>query len=333
MSTDPDAAPFPDMAARDISTALVQFLRRGGMEERGRGLRESEEHACLPPGKLVRPLLVLAAADLVGAAYDQVMPFAISVELAHTASLVHDDILDRDVLRRGRPSVWARFGAPQALLTGDALFFSMFESALEAKMEPSTVTQAIGLLARMGRDLCMGEVLQADAARSIDMSQQTYLEVVERKTVSLFRTCVELGSLPSRTGQERSSLRLFASSFGVAYQMQDDMIGLLSPPSVSGKTEHADEDGNVMSFPLIAVAFLDGAAAGRELVAALRSSDASAKEAARARVRESPKTMGFMRKEIDSYLARSAQSLSDLRDSAGKRYLQSLVDSCGARSI
>lgn len=184
--TDGDTARDDTVARGLVRSALVE--RR---PDTGSRFDEMTRYALLAPGKLLRPLMLLTAAEAVGGRREDVLPAAAAVEHLHVASLVHDDIIDNDDLRRGRPSVHARYGVPDAIVTGDALLFEVFAVVAECAAPPEAVVTAVAELARAGSDLCRGQVqesqLVAPGPGRPGSTLDDYLEVAALKTGALFR--------------------------------------------------------------------------------------------------------------------------------------------------
>jgi geranylgeranyl diphosphate synthase, type I len=211
----------------------------------------SDDGAVLPAdadGKGLRPALALLACQAVGGAPEDAHPAAAAVELIHNASLLHDDIIDHDTLRRGRPALWAIKGLPAALLAGDALFFT----AVQALTAADHSAQAIPVLLRTGVALIEGEyldtLLEADTA-----DEDRAVAVAAAKTGELFACACELGALaggadPARTGH----LRAFGHHLGVAFQCVDDLLGIWGNDAVTGKPTHSDLRARKISLPVAA---------------------------------------------------------------------------------
>ncbi|WP_255357061.1 polyprenyl synthetase family protein [Pseudonocardia sp. HH130629-09] len=193
--------------ARDdtVARGLVRSALAERRPDTGSRFDEMTRYALLAPGKLLRPLMLLTAAEAVGGRREDVLPAAAAVEHLHVASLVHDDIIDNDDLRRGRPSVHARYGVPDAIVTGDALLFEVFAVVAECAAPPEAVVTAVAELARAGSDLCRGQVqesqLVAPGPGRPGSTLDDYLEVAALKTGALFRGGVPGGRRARRRGR------------------------------------------------------------------------------------------------------------------------------------
>jgi geranylgeranyl pyrophosphate synthase len=199
-------------------------------------LGETTRHILSAGGKRLRPRLVLLAyAATGGANEDYVVPLAAAVEIIHTATLVHDDINDHGTLRRGRETVNARWGGTFALLTGDFMFTKTYEIMAPYPVELNAI------LARAAIQLVEGETLQIHAAKRGVLDQDTYLEIIAKKTAALFVACVELGATAASAPEEWiEALRQYAFNLGLAFQITDDVLDLIADPEQIGKNAGID---------------------------------------------------------------------------------------------
>ena len=198
-------------------------------------LREASQHILEAGGKRVRPRLTLLAYEAVGGTdYSQVLPVAAAVELVHTATLVHDDINDHGSMRRGRPTVNARWGRTFALLTGDYLFTKVYE--LMAPYKDLNVVFAEATVA-----LVEGETLQAAAAKSGQLDRETYTRIIAKKTASLFAAATKLGAMLGNAEKDQvSALEQYGFNLGLAFQIVDDILDLVADSKKLGKTAGID---------------------------------------------------------------------------------------------
>jgi geranylgeranyl pyrophosphate synthase len=198
-------------------------------------LREASHHILEAGGKRVRPRLTLLAYEAVGGTdFTRVLPVAAAVELVHTATLVHDDINDHGSMRRGRPSVNARWGRTFALLTGDYLFTKVYE--LMAPYQDLNVVFADATVA-----LVEGETLQAAAAKSGQLDRETYTRIIAKKTASLFAAATKLGAMLGNADKDQvSALEQYGFNLGLAFQIVDDILDLIADSKKLGKTAGID---------------------------------------------------------------------------------------------
>jgi geranylgeranyl pyrophosphate synthase len=194
-------------------------------------------------GKRLRPLLVFLAAGAPPPETEGLLRAAVAVELVHSATLVHDDVLDGSPLRRGRPTVVAAGGRRLATATGDLLFSRAFAELAQTRSLP-----AVRVLSRASSDLARGELLQrADAWRAVAVER--YLERCRLKTAVLFAAACELGALEG--GGPTAELSAFGERIGVAFQLLDDVLDVTGPPRRTGKPRGADLLDGTVTLPVI----------------------------------------------------------------------------------
>jgi len=198
-------------------------------------LADASRHILSAGGKRVRPrLLMLAYMALGGRDFNHAAPPAAAVELMHTASVVHDDINDHGVLRRGRPSVNAIWGRTFALLTGDFLFTAVYQ--LLAPYGDLNI-----ILARAAKALVEGETLQAHAVKTKTFTSEVYGRIIALKTAALFQAAAEMGGrLANGTPDQVHALAQYGFNIGLAFQIVDDILDVIGDESTLGKTAHLD---------------------------------------------------------------------------------------------
>ncbi|MBC8100523.1 MAG: polyprenyl synthetase family protein [Armatimonadetes bacterium] len=198
-------------------------------------LRDASRHILQAGGKRVRPRMVLLSyAACGGQDFDLVAPIAAALELVHTASVVHDDINDHGVVRRGRPSVNALWGRTFALLTGDFLFTKVYE--LMSPFKDLNVLMAEATIA-----LVEGETLQAAAVKDNNLTRKTYMDIIGRKTAALFKAAGLMGAkMANATEPQVDALGMYGFNLGLAFQIVDDILDLTADSDQLGKTSGID---------------------------------------------------------------------------------------------
>ncbi len=208
-------------------------------------------------GKRLRPLLVFLAAGAPPPETEGLLRAAVAVELVHSATLVHDDVLDGSPLRRGRPTVVAAAGRGLATATGDLLFSRAF-----AELVKSRSVASVRVLSRASSELAAGELMQrADAWTAVDVER--YLERCRLKTAVLFRAACELGAIEG--GGPAPALATFGECIGVAFQLLDDVLDVSGPTERTGKPRGADLLDGTVTLPLILARQSDLELAGLDL--------------------------------------------------------------------
>src|SRR5579862_4263505 len=198
-------------------------------------------------GKRLRPMLVLLSGRMLGDANPMLIRMAAVVELIHAATLVHDDVIDTAVTRRGRPSINVVWGNHRSVLAGDWLYMQAFQIALRERN-----FHVLDVLISLTQMMVEGELLQMERLRRIDVSEADYMELVDRKTASLFSACARLGVLMGG-GDEEKETRLgeYAWNLGVAFQLIDDVLDFTSREAILGKPVGNDLREGKITLPLI----------------------------------------------------------------------------------
>jgi len=200
-------------------------------------------------GKRVRPALTILSNYAVGgdgARYNSIR-MATVMEFLHTATLVHDDIIDHADTRRNRPTVNALYGNETAVLMGDWLYMSAFETSLAERS-----LAILDILTQVTRKMTEGELLQLTLLGKAEITEAQYLDVLERKTAFLFSACCEIGGILGNAGKtEQAALRDYGLNLGTAFQLIDDLLDFTSSDDVLGKAVGADLLGGKVTLPLI----------------------------------------------------------------------------------
>ncbi|HNQ29596.1 MAG: Geranylfarnesyl diphosphate synthase [Methanoregulaceae archaeon PtaB.Bin009] len=205
-------------------------------------LGRASAHLLLAGGKRLRPALLLLSADAVnrGSSVD-VVPAALALELTHSFTLIHDDIMDGDLVRRGVPTVHTQWDEPTAILAGDVLFASAFEFISLADAADNAKVRATSMLARTCVEICEGQHMDMAFEKRDDVSEGEYMKMVEKKTGALYAAAAGIGSiLAGGNPNFTDALYHFGQGIGMAFQIQDDLIDLLASPEVSGKDQASD---------------------------------------------------------------------------------------------
>jgi octaprenyl-diphosphate synthase len=216
------------VASVDAVTYIGQYLQSGG-------------------GKRLRPILVLLSGKLFGESKPGLIRMAAVVEMIHTATLVHDDVIDMAKTRRGRPSINVVWGNHTSVLAGDWLYMQAFQAALRERN-----FAVLDLLINLTQMMVEGELLQLERIGKIGVSEADYMELIDRKTASLFSACARLGAMSSGA-DEASENRLgeYAWNLGIAFQLIDDVLDFTSREKILGKPVGNDLREGKVTLPLI----------------------------------------------------------------------------------
>ncbi|MBQ3083415.1 MAG: polyprenyl synthetase family protein [Alistipes sp.] len=292
----------------------------------GELLNEMLKEALSSRGKGIRPLLVTLSAAMnartAGAAGGQrVSLAAMLVEMIHTASLIHDDVIDEADTRRGRPSINARWQSHKAVLLGDYILARNMAIGLESG-QFDLVSHICGRMA----SLCEGEILQDDCAARQNMTRRTYLDIIFKKTASLLGVSASAGALAvGATRDKVTTMRRFGESLGMAFQIQDDILGY-TPSAQTGKPRGNDLREGKITLPLLEVLEKSGEERRTELLAMLKTCHEN--EEAVQRMQQIVLDEGGLdaaAATMHGYIAKAVQMLSEYDDSP---YRTSLVHLC-----
>jgi octaprenyl-diphosphate synthase len=197
-------------------------------------------------GKRLRPILVLLSGRMLGPLNPGLIRMAAVVEMIHTATLVHDDVIDLAKTRRGRPSINVVWGNHTSVLAGDWLYMQAFQAALKERSFP-----ILDLLINLTQMMVEGELFQLDLIGKI-VSEREYMELIDRKTASLFSACSRLGALSAGADEAiEQKLGEYAWNLGIAFQLVDDILDFTSREKILGKPVGNDLREGKVTLPLI----------------------------------------------------------------------------------
>ncbi len=264
-------------------------------------------------GKRVRPALTLLSNYAVGGdggSYNSIRMAAV-MEFLHTATLVHDDIIDNAETRRNRPTVNARFGNQTAVLMGDWLYMSAFETSLAERS-----LAILDVLTAVTRKMTEGELVQLTLLDRTDISEEQYLDVLQRKTAYLFSACCEVGAiLGGASHQQRAALRDYGMNLGIAFQLIDDLLDFTANGQTLGKAAGVDLLEGKLTLPLIYLIARDESAC--EMVQTVIS-DGSYHRVSRSMLIAAVERAGALeraRERADEYAEAARDCLDDLPES------------------
>jgi geranylgeranyl diphosphate synthase type I len=229
--------PYLESVAQEIDLMIDRYF----IDKVGE-LNKASAHLLAAGGKRLRPAVVMLAADAVKRGCSQdIIQAALALELTHTFTLIHDDIMDEDNLRRGVQTVHTKWDMPTGILAGDVLYARAFEFICLAKAQDNAKVRAVSMLARACADICEGQHMDMSFAHRNDVDEFEYLEMVKKKTGVLYAAAAGIGAiLAGSTAHQAKALYLFGLNTGIAFQIQDDLIDLLTPAEKSGKNRASD---------------------------------------------------------------------------------------------
>ncbi|MFH9425505.1 polyprenyl synthetase family protein [Streptomyces sp. NPDC017529] len=212
------------------------------------------------PGKALRPALAVGCGESVGGTASHLVPVGAAVELVHNFSLIHDDVIDGDRMRRGRPALWSAFGVPAALLGGDALL--AHACSVLARIPPQRGTPLAQRLCATVQELIEGQALDIAFETRTEVTLKEYTAMALGKTGSLMGAACTLGALAAGCEPERAvHFDRFGRALGLAFQITDDLLGLFGDAQATGKPVGSDLARRKKTYPVLAACAEDARAA------------------------------------------------------------------------
>ncbi len=210
-------------------------------------IKEVVHHIVKSGGKRIRPILVILSAKLCGAADDRHVAYAAIIEFIHTATLLHDDVVDNAKIRRGRLTANTIWGNEPSVLVGDFLFTKSFDLMIQIQN-----AEILKVMANATTRLAEGEILELLRTSDIGISEKDYYEVIDGKTAVLLAAACETGALLGNVdADKRAALREFGHHLGMAFQLKDDLLDYVASDSTLGKNTGIDFKEGKVTLPLI----------------------------------------------------------------------------------
>jgi len=216
-------------------------------------LYDAAAHLITHGGKRLRPYMVIKSCQILGGNTTIAIPAASAVEMIHNFTLVHDDIMDNDEMRHGVPTVHKKFGMPIAILAGDVLFSKAYQIISDSKLSKDAIVQLVSRLAKACVDVCEGQLLDVKMAEEKRIpSQKEYITMIGKKTAALFDVSCSMGAICA-TGNQKdiSNLSNFGRNLGIAFQITDDLIGVMGDPKITKKPVGNDLREGKKSLPIL----------------------------------------------------------------------------------
>lgn len=239
-----------------INTALTEALDIGDHEK----LRKAIRHIPLAGGKRLRPVLAMLAADAISEKGEKAIPFGVTLELIHNFTLLHDDVMDKDVLRRGVKAVHVLFDEATAINAGDVLFARAFEMLTTTDINDAVLRELVSEVAGAVRNIGEGQQLDKDFENRTDISEGDYLRMIEYKTAMLFQIAVKGGAMIGEGSKEQiNAMAEYGRLLGMGFQIWDDYLDLKADEELLGKPVGSDiRNGKRTLMVVHALARLEG---------------------------------------------------------------------------
>ncbi|KKN12586.1 hypothetical protein LCGC14_1014930 [marine sediment metagenome] len=278
---------------------------------------EINQHILNSSGKKLRPSLLLLSSRMGNHGHEKAIPVAVATELVHTATLVHDDVLDRASIRRNRATLNTRWNNKTAVLAGDYLYFKAVSlvDALE-------IPQILSMIASVTQEIWEGEVIQTERCYDPYLSEFDYLTIIRKKTASFMSACCQIGATLARMSPEaRKGLSNYGLNFGMAFQIIDDCLDLTASPDETGKSTYKDIEQGKMTLPLI---YLVKRASKKDKQALINLFERERQEVIDLLARY--ETIGLSLQRAKEYLIKAKDELKVVEDSEAKDALYQLGD-------
>ncbi|HDN95970.1 MAG TPA: polyprenyl synthetase family protein [Thermoplasmatales archaeon] len=211
----------------EIKEAIDKAIENYLYEKEPSNLYEAVKYLPFAGGKRLRPLIACLACEAVGGNFVNALPLAVALELIHTFTLVHDDIMDKDEERRGMPAVHVKFGENTAILAGDTLFAKAFEVASAIK-DAEIAKKILRNLAIMAKEICEGQQLDIEFEEMEYVEESQFLEMIEKKTARMFEQAAMGGAIVGKGKKEEiEALQKYGLNLGMAFQIWDDCLDVI----------------------------------------------------------------------------------------------------------
>lgn len=323
--------------ASTVNQFLLSYL-----EGKPRELYQASSHLLRTGGKRLRPFMVIKSCEMLGGTVRRALPAAAAVELVHNFTLVHDDIMDNDEMRHGTATVHRSYGMPLAILAGDILFSKSFElltfNTRKAGISDKAIAQMVERLAVACTEICEGQAMDIGVASSRRLpSESDYTTMIGKKTATLFEVSCALGALSAQnfTDRDIKNLSAFGRNVGIAFQLVDDLIGVVGDPKLTGKAAGNDLREGKKTYPIL-LALENAKEKERDK---LRQVFGAKDRATSSEIREAVKIISDIgieqevRDAAKKYMNDALKSIESYGNSEAKRSLQFSADFVVGRSL
>ncbi|HUV25668.1 MAG TPA: polyprenyl synthetase family protein [Methanomassiliicoccales archaeon] len=307
-----------------IDEYLMKYLEDGKPEKLIRAVRHYPEAG----GKRLRPVLAMLVADAISGKEKESIPFGCCLEIIHNFTLIHDDVMDEDPMRRGRPAVHVLYDVPTAIIAGDAMFARGFEVLAEVEVAPEKTRRLLSLVAKTVWIIAEGQQMDIDFENSDSVTVDEYLEMLEKKTAILF-ACAAQGAAMIAEGSEEQEKDMFeyARLLGLGFQIWDDVLGITADEKKLGKPVGSDIRNGKRTLVILHALENADEEDKRIIFSTLGRENATNEEVAGIiEALERTGSIEFAKNKAMDYARRAKKCLESLPDSESKELLKDLVD-------
>jgi len=316
----------------EVDRSLLKYVERGRHEKLIKAMRHYPEAG----GKRMRPIMAILVAEAVGKRGKEALPFGCSLELIHNFTLVHDDVIDKDPVRRGRPAVHMAYDEPTAIIAGDALFAIAYDVLASTEVDGERLRRLMRTVSNTVFLVAEGQQIDVDNEDRPAVSREEYLDMVEKKTAVLFSCAAEGGAIiGGGTEGQIADMKEYARLLGIGFQIWDDVLGIKGNIEKVGKPVGSDiRNGKRTLIVVDALERLKGDDREHVLAEALGNSSATEDQVKAAiQLLEDIGSIEHARQFALDYAARAKQLLSCLEGSEEKDMLMELVDYAVGREL
>lgn len=317
---------------KEVDRALMKYVERGKHEKLIRAMRHYPEAG----GKRMRPVMAMLVAEAVGKRGKEALPFGCSLEIIHNFTLVHDDVIDKDPVRRGRPAVHIAFDEPTAIIAGDALFAIAYDVLATTDVDGERLRRMLRTVSDTVFLVAEGQQMDVDNEDRPTVSREEYLDMVEKKTAVLFACAAEGGAIVGHgTEKQIADMKEYARLLGIGFQIWDDVLGIKGDAKKVGKPIGSDiRNGKRTLIVLDALERLEKDKRKHVLTDALGNEKATDEQVKAAiKLLEDIGSIEHARQFALDYAKRAKDLLSCLKDSEEKEMLREMVDYAVGREL
>ena len=300
------------------------------------GLYEPIEYTLAAGGKRVRPQLAMIACQMFGGNEEEALPAALALEVFHNFTLLHDDVMDKADMRRGRPTVHVKWNENTAILSGDQMLIEAYK--LLSDVPSDKLPKVLRLFNKMATEICEGQQYDVDFESQDDVSIEAYLHMIRLKTSVLLATALQIGAyIAEANEQQQEALYQFGINIGLAFQIQDDILDVWGDPATFGKAVGGDISCNKKTFVYLEAMRQLGNEAMRQEAIALKEwysqvlDDNTEKIAAVKSLFEQLNVRSACEAVVEDYTQKALQILSGLPQNAATEQLRQLANKLNTR--
>lgn len=317
---------------KEVDRSLMKYVKRGRHEKLIKAMRHYPEAG----GKRMRPVMAILAAEAVGKRGKEALPFGCSLEIIHNFTLVHDDVIDKDPVRRGRPAVHIAFDEPTAIIAGDALFAIAYDVLATTEVDGERLRRLLRTVSDTVFLVAEGQQIDVDNEDRPSVSREEYLDMVEKKTAVLFACAAEGGAIIGHgTEKQITDMKEYARLLGIGFQIWDDVLGIKGDAKKVGKPIGSDiRNGKRTLIVVDALERLEKDERKHVLTDALGNANATDEQVkAAVQLLEDIGSIEHARQFALDYAKRAKDLLSCLKDSEEKEMLREMVDYAVGREL